>query len=248
MVDKKQPGAGRRAGRSGSVRSAPGSRRGVASVARSPPPLPPRWGEGVAPPSSPVKCHTLDTQELRRSKRRRRRGDTNPGPGAGGTLPLSYPSPPLRPATQPLTSTFVSSPVLAPAPQHPTSPTSPTSPEMSVIPRVSGPRDATTYQNYEAGVAYVPANHHHHHHQPRLSRFHVSPPHPVPARDTRAVTRDTEPVTHPPGGWIYGNTSNLPKKLSLPKKVEIKINLRNIYNFIDFAAVKRVSIFTKCKR
>ena len=243
MVDKKQPGAGRRAGRSGSVRSAPGSRRGVA---RSPPPLPPRWGEGVAPPSSPVKCHTLDSQELRRSKRRRRRGDTNPGPGAGGTLPLSYPSPPLRPATQPLTSTFVSSPVLAPAPQHPTSPTSPSSPEMSLTPRVPGARDATTYQNYEAGVAYVPANQQPH--QPRLSRFHVSPPHPVLARDTRVVTRDSEPVTQPPGGWIYGNTSNLPKKLSLPKKVEIKIHLRNIYNFIDCAAVKRVSIFTKCKR
>ena len=125
MVDKKQPGAGRRAGRSGSVRSAPGSRRGVA---RSPPPLPPRWGEGVAPPSSPVKCHTLDSQELRRSKRRRRRGDTNPGPGAGGTLPLSYPSPPLRPATQPLTSTFVSSPVLAPAPaSYPPPPPAPPS-------------------------------------------------------------------------------------------------------------------------
>ena len=95
----------------------------------------------------------------------------------------------------------------------------------------------TTYQNYEAGVAYVPA-------QelgpcdPQLSRFHVSPPHPrhVAADNpggrvssTTGTLLNNNKVSHAESGWIYGTQSRLPKKLSLPKKVEIKRNTLNIY-------------------
>merc|ERR1719410_1250746 len=96
------------------------------------------------------------------------------------TLPLSYPSPPLRskPSKAPLTSTFMVSPgkmMMHSSAQERVHTTSPITPEMSSIARAV--TNTTTYQNYEAGVAYVPAD------QlcppeAHLSRFHVSPSNP----------------------------------------------------------------------
>ena len=83
-------------------------------------------------------------------------------------------------------------------------------------------RDLTTYQNYEAGVAYVPAG------EliapgAQLSRFQVSPPHPGnnPRRlGPGTLLNNHRGATHAARGWIYGeNHSRLAKKLSLPKKV-----------------------------
>ena len=198
---------------------------------RSPPPLPPRWGEGVAPPSSPqvsqpptpvtspgyhhgdkenrrviynvasdnqryVNQYLLPrTSVSRKSGRRRTQGQSNniiqgsrkipiaatqlhrkthcaikhqKCPKVSTNLPLSYPSPPLhKHHTAPLTSTLINSP-----PQlknYSIHQTSPATPEMSTIPRKV--IDATTYQNYEAGIAYLPANMM----DPQISK--LNPPH-----------------------------------------------------------------------
>ena len=226
MVDKKpkltrgsRPGSARSSTRSsGSTRSSRGSRT------RSPPPLPPRWGESGAPPSSPdVRSHQMPPSS---------------SPVKFRTLPLSYPSPPLQtgPVSAPLTSTFLGSPsgrVSAPPPvsrkllsTHTRAldtlhTTSPSSPEMSSIARA--PVNVTTYQNYEAGVAYVPAGELH---APdaQLSRFQVSPPHPGnnprhPGHGT--LLNNRQRATHAARRWIY--EPNQPRlaarNLSLPKKV-----------------------------
>ena len=154
------------------------------------------------------------------------------------TLPLSYPSPPLQtgPVSAPLTSTFLGSPsgrVSAPPPvsrkllsTHTRAldtlhTTSPSSPEMSSIARA--PVNVTTYQNYEAGVAYVPAGELH---APdaQLSRFQVSPPHPGnnprhPGHGT--LLNNRQRATHAARRWIYEpNQARLAaRNLSLPKKV-----------------------------
>ena len=100
--------------------------------------------------------------------------------------------------------------------------TSPASPEVSGIGRRLSMKDVTTYQNYEAGVAYVPAG------EliapgAQLSRFQVSPPHPGnnPRRlGPGTLLNNHHGATHAARGWIYGeNHSRLAKKLSLPKKV-----------------------------
>ena len=226
MVDKKpklsrgsRPGSTR-----SSTRSSSGGRSSKGSKTRSPPPLPPRWGESGAPPSSP------DVRSLTALS----------SPRKFRTLPLSYPSPPLMtgPVSAPLTSTFLASPgpgsgrVSAPPPGtrkmlanvralETLHTTSPSSPEMSGIARAV--TDVTTYQNYEAGVAYVPAG------ElcapdAQLSRFQVSPPHPGNnPRDLGPGTllNNRQRATHAARGWIYGaNHSRLAaRNLSLPKKV-----------------------------
>ena len=74
-------------------------------------------------------------------------------------LPLSYPSPPLltKHRNIPLTSTLmVSPPKPFNAEDYSIHPTSPATPEISTISlKVT---DATTYQNYEGGIAYIPTN------------------------------------------------------------------------------------------
>ena len=103
------------------------------------------------------------------------------------TLSLSYPSPPLltNPHSAPLTSTFLVSPPklmmyskVRKEKMLSRLTTSPASPELSGIGRRVEESDVTTYQNYEAGVAYVPAGQYCQL-QTNLSRFNVSPPRPA---------------------------------------------------------------------
>ena len=180
----------------------------------------------VAPTSS-VKYQTTDRIKQRKVRTKTK---TDEMTIKSRTLPLSYPSPPLRskPCKAPLTSTFMVSPgkmMMYSKVQERVHTTSPITPEMSGIARAV--TNTTTYQNYEAGVAYVPAD------QlcppdAQLSRFHVSPPHPR-MNQANPVTvgtllnnnRVTQPLGHRGSGWIYGSQSKLPKKLSLPKKVQI---------------------------
>lgn len=206
MVDKKQKLS--RSSRSGSTRSSGRRRQKLVS----PPPLPPRWGEGVAPTTSPVMTR----------------------------LPLSYPSPPLQTNTHmaPLTSTFLSSPplrgMLTTESVHTNSPNN--DPEMSDIPSSAPPNNITTYQNYEAGVAYVPAvgppN-------PRLSKFYVSPTSRVPTTSGRSrVSRvpkattllNNNVMTHPGKPTSYGSQPgdrhrSQRNTMSLPRKVKSKSSL-----------------------
>ena len=236
MVDKKQK----------FVRSRTGHRASARSVV-SPPPLPPRWGEGVAPPTSPVKYQTTDRIKQRKVRTNSKTDDMTV---KCRTLPLSYPSPPLRskPSKAPLTSTFMVSPgkmMMYSSVQERVHTTSPITPEMSGIARAV--TNTTTYQNYEAGVAYVPADKL----CPpdaQLSRFHVSPSHPRqiqanPGRQGHVTggtlgnnNRVTQPLGHPGSGWIYDSQSKLPKKLSLPKKVQI-IQSQYIHEKIEFIDV-----------
>ena len=217
MVDKKpklsrssRPGSTRSSTRSSGSRSSRGSRT------RSPPPLPPRWGESGAPPSSP------DVRGLPNLS----------SPHKIRPLPLSYPSPPLQPGpgSAPLTSTFLGSPGRLSAPplvktyarvQETLHTTSPSSPEMSGIARAA--TNITTYQNYEAGVAYVPAGELRGAPDAQLSRFQVSPPHPgnnLRSTGPGTLLNNRQRATHAAKGWIYGaNHSRLARNLSLPKKV-----------------------------
>ena len=219
MVDKKpklsrssRPGSTRSSTRSSGSRSSRGSRT------RSPPPLPPRWGESGAPPTSP------DVRGL---------VTTHCSPLKTRPLPLSYPSPPLQPGpgSAPLTSTFLGSPGgrLSAPPlvksyarvQETLHTTSPSSPEMSGI--APAATNITTYQNYEAGVAYVPAGELRGAQDAQLSRFQVSPPHPgnnLRSSGPGTLLNNRQRATHAAKGWIYGaNHSRLARNLSLPKKV-----------------------------
>ena len=167
----------------------------------SPPTLPPRWGEGVAPPPSPYVSqdatpvtspgfhdrHASARGSQRGRKKREHRTErhstrvTSKKPEQTSkpciqSLTLSHPSPPLisRHRSAPLTSTLLLPDTLQTLHQ-----TSPNTPEMSRIAVKSA--EVTLYQNYEAGIAYVPSN------PPNwlptqpqvgtnLSRFQVSPP------------------------------------------------------------------------
>ena len=196
MVDKKQAGKLSRS-RGGSQRSRTGK------VTKSVPPLPPRGeGGGVVPPSSPVKYRENKHSHLQPVMTPKRK-----------TLPLSYPSPPLltNPASAPLTSTFLASPprlmMYSKVRKEKVLTTSPASPEVSGIGRRLSVKDVTTYQNYEAGVAYVPRGQYCQQ-ETNLSRFNVSPP--------RANNNWGK---HAGTGGIYGSQSRAQKKLSLPKKV-----------------------------
>ena len=137
------------------------------------------------------------------------------------TLPLSYPSPPLltNPTSAPLTSTFLASPprvmMYSKVRKEKVLTTSPASPEVSGIGRRLSMKDVTTYQNYEAGVAYVPRG------QfcpveTNLSRFNVSPPRPGGLLGSGGNNNWEK---HAGTGGIYGSQSRAQKKLSLPKKV-----------------------------
>ena len=206
MVDKKQPGKLSRS-RGGSQRSRAGK------VTKSVPPLPPR-AEGVVPPSSPVKYREnkqsqLQLQSGRTPKRK--------------TLPLSYPSPPLltNPNSAPLTSTFLTSPprmkMYSKVRAEKVLTTSPASPEVSGIGRRLSVKDVTTYQNYEAGVAYV-TRAEYCQMQTNLSRFQVSPPRPG-GQGTLGTGGNNNWEKHAGTGGIYCSQSRAQRKLSLPKKV-----------------------------
>lgn len=208
MVDKKQSGKLSRS-RAGSLRSSLRSRAGkvTKTAPPPPPPLPPR-AEGGAPPSSPVKSGArLDKLQPMLTPRRK-------------TLPLSYPSPPLltNPHSAPLTSTFLVSPpkmmMYSKVRKEKILTTSPASPELSGIGRRVSVKDVTTYQNYEAGVAYVPAAPYCRQ-DTNLSRFNVSPPRPA----VSGTGENNNRGEHAGIGWIYGTQSRAQKKLSLPKKV-----------------------------
>ena len=189
MVDKKQSGKLSRS-RGGSTRS----RAGKVTKTGSTPPLPPRTE------SSPVKLQPLVTPKK-------------------AVLPLSYPSPPLltHPQAAPLTSTFLSSPpnitTYRKLRKEKVLTTSPASPELSGIVQRMEVKDVTTYQNYEAGVAYVPPGQYCQQ-QTNLSRFNVSPPRP-------GVSGSNNNKGDLGLGWIYGTQSRAMKKLSLPKKVSV---------------------------
>ena len=184
----------------------------------------------MVPPSSPLKYRHNKQTQLQPGLTPKRK-----------TLPLSYPSPPLltNPTTAPLTSTFMapSSPprmmmyskvrkekVLTP---------SPASPEMSGIGRRLCVKDVTTYQNYEAGVAYVPRAQFCQV-ETNLSRFNVSPPRP--AGFSTGGNNNWE--KHAGTGGIYGSQSRAQKKLSLPKKVSAS-------SILSFDHQIKISFITK---
>ena len=251
---------------------------------RSPPALPPRWGEGVAPPSSPQVSQTATPvtspgyhpgdKENRKvihevssynpkyanpclvplmsaSRKPRRRGAQGQSSNIthGNTklplaspqsfrnthcaikhqlstnLPLCYPSPPLhKHHSAPLTSTLINSP-----PQlknYSIHQTSPASPEISTIPQKL--MDATTYQNYEAGIAYLPVN------MvggqitnslpppqsfSNLSRFHVSPPYNPRHGISEGTLLNNNKVEHSLAGWIYDQKTRAQDISLQPKKV-----------------------------
>ena len=92
--------------------------------------------------------------------------------------------------------------------------TSPASPEVSGIGRRLSMKDVTTYQNYEAGVAYVPRGELCQL-ETNLSRFNVSPP----RAGALSTGGNNNWGRHAGTGGIYGSQSRAQKKLSLPKKV-----------------------------
>ena len=269
---------------------------------RSPPSLPPRWGEGVAPPSSPQVSqpatpvtspgyhpsdkenrkviHEVSSYNLRyanqgfstqmsASRKPGRRGTHGQSSNIthGNTklplaspksfrnthcaikhqlstnLPLSYPSPPLhKHHSAPLTSTLINSPPLKNYSVHPTSPATP---EMSTIPQKVP--DTTTYQNYEAGIAYLPENlvDHQTYISPpppqsfsNLSRFHVSPPHNPRHRASDGTLLNNNKVDTSQSGWIYDPKNRAQDILLEPKKVLLlqsnnaSTNMRMTQSFI----------------
>ena len=283
---------------------------------RSPPPLPPRWGEGVAPPSSPQVSqpptpvtspgyHHGDkenrrviynaysynpryaNQDLlprmsvsRKSGRRRTQGQSNniiernrkvsliptqyykkthwaikhqKSPQVSTKLPLSYPSPPLhKHHTAPLTSTLINSP-----PQlknYSIHQTSPATPEMSTIPQKV--IDATTYQNYEAGIAYLPVNMMDHQISKflpstqicsNLSRFHVSPPNNPRHGPSEGTLLNNNKVEHSQAGWIYDQKTRAvvlePKKVDLVDSNNASTNMRMVFNiFYVMILINYVSV------
>ena len=141
-------------------------------------------------------------------------------------LPLSYPSPPIlnKHRNIPLTSTLIASP---PKPfnaqYYSIHPTSPATPEMSAIPqRVT---DATTYQNYEAGVAYIPARLYNTDQrnstlQPQtvdnLSRFNVSPPQKSIQFKSEGTKQYNNKVEIQ---WIYDQQTKTKNMFLEPRKV-----------------------------
>ena len=145
------------------------------------------------------------------------------------TLPLSYPSPPLlnKHWNVPLTSTLLVSPPQAFNKQgYSIHPTSPATPEMSKIHQKV--TDATTYQNYEAGIAYIPEIPFNQHtsnslHQPHtvanLSRFNVSPPHNPRPGTSEGMLQNNNKVEHSQVGWIYDQKTRTQNMVSEPKKV-----------------------------
>ena len=216
MVDKKQAGKLSRS-RGGSQRSRSGSK-----VTKSvPPSLPPRGeGGGLVPPSSPLKYRENKHSHLQPVLTPKRK-----------TLPLSYPSPPLltNPASAPLTSTFLASPprlmMYSKVRKEKVLTTSPASPEVSGIGRRLSMKDVTTYQNYEAGVAYVPRAEYCQM-QTNLSRFQVSPPRPG-GQGTLGTGGNNNWEKHAGTGGIYGSQSRAQRKLSLPKKVSTIFIIRS---------------------
>ena len=180
MVDKKE-----KLSRNRSVRSSVRSRVNNHVDVSAPPKLPPRCEgvAGVAPPSSPVRPTSSSSVKH---------------------LPLSYPSPPLQTISAPLTSTFLkSSSSIMMTRKHTTSPT--TTEELSNI-LVQADGDKTRYENYEAGVAYVPLQKslNHFNNNDQFSRFYVSPNNRLSA-DVRDMKMKKDP-----------------RKLSIPKKVSSK--------------------------
>ena len=146
-------------------------------------------------------------------------------------MPLSYPSPPLltNPNSAPLTSTFLTSPprmkMYSKVRAEKVLTTSPASPEVSGIGRRLSVKDVTTYQNYEAGVAYVPRAEYCQM-QTNLSRFQVSPPRPG-GQGTLGTGGNNNWEKHAGTGGIYGSQSRAQRKLSLPKKVSTIFIIRS---------------------
>ena len=163
-------------------------------------------------PTSAFNHPSRHTQYSVRHPAREPTSDYSPSPSTSESPPLpshphsstslSYPSPPVqrRHVHQPLTSTMMNSPesISTPSTISPMAhPTSPASPEISTIPLRS--TDATQYQNFENGIAYIPA-------QPaplpipsgstaNLSRFNVSPPN-APALPVRSGLRPPSASSH----------------------------------------------------
>ena len=217
----------------------------------SPPPLPPRWGEGVAPPpsphvsasSTPITSPGYDgrdhnSQPLRRGMISSRGGQQKLSRkqtyeninkyqrmSSASGLPLSYPSPPLlnKQKNIPLTSTLlVSPPQFTRGSQQPSlHPCSPATPELSTIPlKVT---DATTYQNYEAGIAYMPTKQQTTSRLPlktNLSRFNVSPPHnPETATNKGTLENNGKKLGRTQTQWLNEQRSRAQNMLIEPKKV-----------------------------
>ena len=180
------------------------------------------------PPSSPVKYReNKQSQPQPRLTPKRK------------TLPLSYPSPPLltNPNSAPLTSTFLASPprmmMYSKVRKEKVLTTSPASPEVSGIGRRLCVKDVTTYQNYEAGVAYVPRAQFCQL-ETNLSRFNVSPPRP----GALSTGGNNNWERHAGTGGIYGSQSRAQKKLSLPKKVSAS-------SILSFDHQIKISFITK---
>jgi hypothetical protein len=103
---------------------------------------------------------------------------------------------------------------------------SPATPEVSKIPKKV--TDATTYQNYEAGIAYIPEipfNQHTSNSLPQLhsvanlSRFDVSPPHNPRPGTSEGTLQNNNQVEHSQVGWIYDQKNRTQNRVSEPKKV-----------------------------
>ena len=237
MVDKKQAGKLSRS-RGGSQRSRTGKEGKDWKVTKTvPPSLPPRGeGGGLVPPSSPVKYRENKHSHLQPMLTPKRK-----------TLPLSYPSPPLltNPASAPLTSTFLASPprmmMYSKVRKEKALTTSPASPEVSGIGRRLSVKDVTTYQNYEAGVAYVPRGQYCQL-ETNLSRFNVSPPRPAGL----GTGGNNNWEKHAGTGGIYGSQSRAQKKLSLPKKVSISRILDAITGSSDKNIIHHEIPFSIC--
>ena len=142
------------------------------------------------------------------------------------TLPLSYPSPPLltKHRNIPLTSTLIASP---PKPFNAEDYSiHPTSPEISTIPQKYA--NATTYQKYEAGIAYLPPNlfkSQATNSQPQavtnLSRFNVSPPHNPRPGTSEGTIQNTNKVEHSQVRWICDPKTKKQNMVVKPRKVNL---------------------------
>ena len=103
-------------------------------------------------------------------------------------------------------------------------------------------KDVTTYQNYEAGVAYVPRGQYCQL-ETNLSRFNVSPPRPGGlARLGTGGNNNWE--KHAGSGGIYGSRAG--RKLSLPKKVSISRILDAITGSSDKNIIHHEIPFSIC--